>query len=902
VQRALSTEGFKDGRVEVEQLLAAIVGSSQDAIISSDCDGVITVWNPGAERLYGYAASEAIGQPVRLLMPPARRGEEQTVLGRALAGERVEYYQSERVCKDGSAVTVSLSVSPIYDLNSRVIGASCITRDMTSAMRAQEQGALQAELLDEVDAAVIFADAAYVVRYWSGGAQRLYGYAAEEAVGRGLFDLMVPEESRIEALDVERAARDGRPVEGELDVRDKQGRIIPVYFRVRPFPLGDEVGQGRGIITIAVDISARREADAAIQRYAEEQKEIASLGRLALKGGSLEELFDHAVGVALRVLSGDCAELVECLPDAQGFIVRAAVGWPDEHSGSHVTSEARLGLGPCYAVRSREPVVVEDWEQERRFVPSSELLARGVQSSVVVLVGDADSPFGVLTVHYTRAGAVTPDCLPFLDALANILADAIHGREVQEQIRHQALHDGLTGLPNRTLFLDRVAHALARGDRRRKRLAVFFIDLDRFKLVNDSLGHEAGDELLRLVAPRLAGAIRRSDTLARLGGDEFAVLCEDLPSDVTVARIASQLMSALGEPIVLNGDDQVVSASIGIALGDGGSSAAELLRDADAAMYQAKAAGRGRFELFDEGMRGRVLDRVRTESALRTALTDEDQIYVQYQPLVSLRSGQIVGAEALARWRHPDRGPVSPAEFIPVAEDSGLIHQLGAQVMRRAARECSAWQGNPDFAGIAVNVSIRQLVQPEEVARLVREVMAAEGIAPGFLTLEITESALIERLDEARNTLESLRGLGVHLSLDDFGTGYSSLSYLADLPFDCVKIDLSLIRNIVDTPQAAALAAAIIQMGHALDKQVIAEGVETLEQATRLQELGCDIGQGFYFAKPMTPETLTALLQDQPNWLLPSVARQHRPHATTNRCRPPSHLPSQTLNVPSPSR
>jgi diguanylate cyclase (GGDEF)-like protein len=540
-------------------------------------------------------------------------------------------------------------------------------------------------------------------------------------------------------------------------------------------------------------------------------------------------------------------------------------------------------------VRSREPVLVEDWEQERRFVPSSELLARGVQSSVVVLVGDADSPFGVLTVHYTRAGAVTPDCLPFLDALANILADAIHGREVQEQIRHQALHDGLTGLPNRTLFLDRVAHALARGDRRRKRLAVFFIDLDRFKLVNDSLGHEAGDELLRLVAPRLAGAIRPSDTLARLGGDEFAVLCEDLPSDVTVARIASQLMSALGEPIVLNGDDQVVSASIGIALGDGGSSAADLLRDADAAMYQAKAAGRGRFELFDEGMRGRVLDRVRTESALRTALTDEDQIYVQYQPLVSLRSGQIVGAEALARWRHPDRGPVSPAEFIPVAEDSGLIHQLGAQVMRRAARECSAWQGNPDFAGIAVNVSIRQLVQPEEVARLVREVMAAEGIAPGFLTLEITESALIERLDEARNTLESLRGLGVHLSLDDFGTGYSSLSYLADLPFDCVKIDLSLIRNIVDTPQAAALAAAIIQMGHALDKQVIAEGVETLEQATRLQELGCDIGQGFYFAKPMTPETLTALLQDQPNWLLPSVAR---PAVTTQpRRRVASHEP-----------
>jgi EAL domain-containing protein (putative c-di-GMP-specific phosphodiesterase class I) len=208
--------------------------------------------------------------------------------------------------------------------------------------------------------------------------------------------------------------------------------------------------------------------------------------------------------------------------------------------------------------------------------------------------------------------------------------------------------------------------------------------------------------------------------------------------------------------------------------------------------------------------------------------------------------------------------------------------------MRRAARECVVWQEDPDFAGIAVNVSIRQLVQPEEVARLVREVMAAEGIAPGFLTLEITESALIERLDEARNTLESLRGLGVHLSLDDFGTGYSSLSYLADLPFDCVKIDLSLIRNIVDTPQAAALAAAIIQMGHALDKQVIAEGVETLGQATRLQELGCDIGQGYYFAKPMAPDMLTALIRDQPSWLplskrSPVTARRRQRPARTNR-------------------
>ena len=762
------------------------------------------------------------------------------------------------------------------------------TSEMMLAVPAREQVALQAQLLDEVDAAVILLDFSgehAVVRYWSEGARRLYGYTAEEAMGRVLMDLVTPEENREAALRHRPTVLAGLTLEYEPDTCDKHGRVFPVYARIRPVPPSDGIGPNM-YVAVAVDISARREADAVIRRYAERQEEIANLGRLALKGGSLEELFDQAVGMASRVLSSDCADLVEWCPDAPGFIIRTAVGLSDERIHQRIAGEERLALS--YMVRSREPVIVEDWEQERRFERSSALLARGVRSSVAVLVGEADSPFGVLAAHYTRAGAVPPDCLPFLDALANVLADAIRSRDVQEQIRHDSLHDGLTGLPNRTLFLDRVGHALARNNRHPQLLAVFFIDLDHFKLVNDSLGHEAGDELLGLVAPRLESAIRPGDTLARLGGDEFAMLCEQLPSEVSATRIANQLTSALEEPIVLAGRDHVVSASIGIALGTPESSAADLLRDADAAMYNAKQAGRGRYELFDKEMLARVLTRVRTESALRTALADEEEIYVAYQPLVSLRSGEVVGAEALARWRHPDRGAISPMEFIPVAEDSGLIHELGAQVMRRAARESTAWQDDPDFAGIAVNVSVRQLVQPDELATLVREVIAAEGIPPGFLTLEITESVLIEQLDDARDALESLNDLGVRLSLDDFGTGFSSLSYLADLPFDNVKIDLSLIRNIVDRPQAAVLVAAIIDTVQALGKQVIAEGVETLEQATRLQELGCDIAQGYYFAKPMAPDMLTALIQDQPSWLPPSkrspvTARRRQRPARTNR-------------------
>jgi diguanylate cyclase (GGDEF)-like protein/PAS domain S-box-containing protein len=739
--------------------------------------------------------------------------------------------------------------------------------DVMLAAPAGEQIALHEQLLDEVDAAVILLEMLHgqaVVRYWNDGARRLYSYTAEEATGCSLMDLITPDDRRDEALRHAPAVRAGVTVEDEVDVRDKQGRVFPVYARLRPVPPGDGVGP-KMYVNVMVDIGARRDAEAALLRHVDAQQEVVNLGRLALKGGCLNELFDQAIAGAARILSGDCAQLFERVPGTQDLTVMASMGSPQNRKGDRIVSTGPSSLEKVASVGGL--AIVEDWEQERRFPPSQSLLARGVRSSVAVLIGELEAPLGVLAVHYNRAGAVPPDCPPFLDALANVLADAMHGRDVQEAIRHRALHDELTGLPNRTLFLDRVAHALVPSERDSQPPVVLVVDLDHFKLVNDSLGHETGDELLRLVTPRLAGAIRGQDTLARLGGDAFAVLCEQLPSEGAVTAIAGQLRSALEEPIVLGGDEHTVSASIGIAVGAPGSAAAELLRDADAAMYHAKTAGRGGYELFDREMHVRVLDRVRTESALRAALADEE-IHLHYQPLVSLRSGEIVGAEALARWRHVDWGSMSPAEFVAVAEDSGLIRQLGAQVMRRAARESAGWQHVPGFARIAVNVSTRQLLQPDELVALIREVTVAEGITPGFLTVEITESMLIERLDSAGSALEALNDLGVRLSLDDFGTGYSSLSYLANLNFDDVKIDRLLIERIVTSQKATALAAAIIQMGHALGQQVIAEGVETAEQATRLRELDCDIAQGYYFAKPMEPEAFAVLLEERggPSW------------------------------------
>ncbi len=863
--------------------LAAIVDCSQDAIIGKDLDGIITVWNPGAERLYGYSASEAIGRAVSLLVPRARLGEDRKLLDRVLAGERVEHHQTERVCKDGSVVLVSLSVSPLYDSVGRVTGASSIARDVTWAVRAQEQIALQAQLLDEVDAAVILTDAELLVRYWSRGAQQLYGHTCEEAIGRALVDLIVSEDSGVAMRQLADRAMTGQPAEGELDARDRQGRVFPVYIRLRATALGD--GDATGIIGVSVDITARRNAEHAIRRHAEGETEIANLGRVALRGAPLEELFEHAVAVAARVLSADGACLVEHVADAQSYVVRAAQGWPEDRSGEHVAREDRSMF--CAAIRAHKPIVVSDWDLEQQLERSDALLALGARSSVGVLVGDPEHPFGVLAVHYARPDAVPTDCLPFLDGLANTLAGAIQNHKAHDAIRHQGLHDELTGLPNRTLFLDRVTQALARNDRRSRPLAVFLIDIDHFKLVNNSSGHAAGDELLRLLAGRFTSAVRQGDTLARLGDDEFAVLCEELPSELGATRIAEHLINSLEHPVVLAGEERVASASIGIAISSPESTAAVLLRDAAAAVHHAKANGGGRAELFGTEMRDRILGRVRTEVALRAALTDDEQLFVHYQPLVSLRDGRIVGAEALARWRHPQWGSVSPQEFVAIAEDSGLIHELGACVLRQASRESAAWQHLPGFSGVAINISTRQLIEPDEVLSLIANAIASEDLSPGFFTVEITESVLIEHLDTVRSTLSAIKDLGVHVSLDDFGTGYSSISYLRELPLDSVKIDRSLIENMIDTPRAADLAAAIVDMGHALDLKVIAEGVETREQAALLQALGCDIAQGYYFAKPMAADKLTALLDTQPDWLPASATttagKEAQRHVGTTR-------------------
>jgi diguanylate cyclase (GGDEF)-like protein len=439
-------------------------------------------------------------------------------------------------------------------------------------------------------------------------------------------------------------------------------------------------------------------------------------------------------------------------------------------------------------------------------------------------------------------------------------------RRLQEELAHQAFHDSLTGLANRALFKDRVEHALTRLQRRRRPLAVFFLDLDRFKAINDSFGHASGDALLIAVSRRLRDCVRAEDTVARLGGDEFAVLVENLAGDAEVRIVADRVKEAFRDPIVIDGRELAVAASIGIALSEAGAETADdLLRNADLAMYRAKAAGGGARQYIPE-MHAGMIERLELESDLRQALARE-QLYLVYQPIVDLQTGRLSGAEALLRWQHPTRGVVSPADFIPVAESSGMIVPIGEWVLRQACRDARRWDEIPggEALSVSVNLSGRQL-QTSELPSVVPHALLEAGLAPGRLTLEMTESVLIDRSDEMLALLHELRRIGVRLAIDDFGTGYSSLSYLHRFPVDIVKVDRSFVESLTGEADEISLAESIIRIGQGLRVTTVAEGIEDTTQLEALQRLGCDHGQGYYFARPMSAADFEAYIAEREAW------------------------------------
>jgi len=451
---------------------------------------------------------------------------------------------------------------------------------------------------------------------------------------------------------------------------------------------------------------------------------------------------------------------------------------------------------------------------------------------------------------------------------AQLQREIAERRELEEQLTHQAFHDPLTGLPNRALFFDRLELALERARRRDVEVAVLFMDLDDFKVINDSLGHEVGDQVLLAVVERLENCMLAEETLARFGGDEFTVLLEDVSGPSDAARVAERIGGALRAPFVLRGRERFVTTSVGISFGGrGGERPGDLLRNADLAMYQAKARGRNRHAVFEPVMGERALQRLELEGALRRAL-ERKEFRLHYQPKVSLESGEIVAMEALIRWEHPAQGLVFPAQFVPVAEEIDLIAPIGRWVLEEACRQARRWHAR--FSGmpplkVCVNLSAKQFQHCallEDIGAALRET----GLDPSALDLEITESVVMEDAPATIATLRDLKGLGVNLAIDDFGMGYSSLSYLKRFPVDFLKVDRSLIQGIGEGPKDEAILSALVTLAHSMGTRTIAEGVETKEQLARLREAGYDFGQGYYFARPLPSQAAGALLAEHPRW------------------------------------
>jgi diguanylate cyclase (GGDEF)-like protein/PAS domain S-box-containing protein len=898
VSRSAEFEGLP-AEFSVAVLLAAVVDSSEDAIVSQRLDGTIMSWSPSAERLYGWRAVEAIGRNIEMLVPEARRKELSAIAARLGRGERVVHLETARTHKDGSEVQVSLTISPIHTSDGRVVGSLGVAHDINEQQRSEETRALLATIVESIEDAVVSVDMDGRVTSWNRAAERLYRYSAAEMVGR-LYGEILDKEALEDFKQVfARVAAGERLSHHETARTRRDGTNFEVSMSLSPIlaPNGSIVAEA----AILHDITERRqrERDLAESRTLLEQAE-----RVGHIGGWTSGVAPNApvtwtreayriFGVAERpkLTSVDFFERVhpEDLPRVQAAEIAAIAGGPRfelEYRIVRPDGTQRWVFSAADIVTDESGATVElaGVMQDITDRREAEEKARGVERQLRMLAENSRdlifryrilpdpgfefvSPASVAITGYTpdefyaqpelinrlidpgtrdlwparvRSGRVetavdlelarkdgskiwvNQSLGAMLDANGQVIGmdgitrDISDRKAAELRLEHEALHDPLTGLPNRVLVMDRIEHGLSRASRENGSVVLLFVDLDRFKVFNDTRGHGFGDAVLRAVAFRLVACSRSADTVGRFSGDEFVVVCEKLLVATDAIKIADHMLNSFAAPFDIDGEQVHVTASIGIATGKAGESGDKLLR----------------------------------------ALV--------FQPVWSMVEERFVGAEALLRWHDPDRGTVGPADFIPVAEDCGLIVPIGEWVLEQACKSLA--RSNRTVPGqtactMSVNVSAMQL-RSRDFTRHLEELISATGVEPKLLCLEITESVLMGDVDYFSKVLHQLRAIGTRLSIDDFGTGYSSLAYLRGFPVDELKIDRSFIANLDSDPYDATLVAAVIAIGDALGLRVVAEGVETAEELASVRDLRCQYAQGYLFARPCSFDDYMEYLKD----------------------------------------
>jgi len=686
------------------------------------------------------------------------------------------------------------------------------------------------------------------------------GLSIERSYGHGWLDVIHPEDREHCLTSWQQSLATGQPYEDEFRVRRADGSHR--WMLSRGLVMRDANGTILKWFGTWTDIDYQKRAEQTMRLHAMQQNLIAAFGHKALADSELTGLLREAVTVAVEGLDIEFCSLLKLDMNERSFTVEASAGWRSDLVPGRIADIDLTGdVQNRYVRAATESVLVIDSRDGPGILPVDMLAAHDVRSGIEIPIVSVNGVYGVIGAYTREARVFAATEINFLQSLVNTLATAINRKDTEQRLTHLAQYDALTDLPNRRLFLDRVAQTLTQTQRSRRRLvAILFADLDRFKAVNDTLGHGLGDQLLMQAAQRLLSCTRTSDVVARLGGDEFALMLSNLASVDDAMLVAQKVVDALAAPFDLDGHEAFISVSLGISLyPDDGDNAEVLLKNADTAMYQAKESGRDHFRFYLPQMNEHAELRRGMEAQLRGAL-ERQEFSVYYQPKVDLATGAVSGFEALLRWRHPHHGLMVAEEFMPILEETGLIIPIGLWVVQHVCAQLRVWaQQGVTLVPIAVNLSARQF-QARDLDATIAAIVRDAAIDPGLLEFEFTESALMNDTAATVVMLAKLQAIGVKMSVDDFGTGYSSLAYLKRFPIDVLKIDCAFIREIGTDPDDAAVARAIINLAHSLDLKVVAEGVETAAQLDFLRAHGCDEVQGNYVAPPAAEREFAQML------------------------------------------